>query len=270
MRIAIQGEIGSFHDAATQRFFSGKDYELLPKQTFRSVFSALDDETADLGIVAVENSLYGSIHEVFDQLVSSKVYIIGEITIAIHQQLVGFDKVKLADITEVYSHPAALDQCRDWLEQHLPNAVRTEHHDTAGAVKYIRDKGLKNSAAIASKTASDLYGMAILSENIEDESDNFTRFVVISKKPKTTNQANKTSLILVTSHAPGALYDALGVFKKYDVNLTKLESRPIRGERFKYQFIVDALASKKILINIVAELELQNCHVTILGHYKSA
>lgn len=270
MKVAIQGEPGSFHDEAAHRFFSDINVELVSCQTFQQVFDAVENDSAKAGLVAVENSLYGSIHDVYDELATLKASIIGEITLAIEQQLIAHLKTKLNDITEVYSHPAALNQCRDWLETNLPNAELIEHHDTAGAVNYIKSNRLMRAAAIASEAAAHLYDMSILRRSIQDEADNFTRFLVITHLPEAVKRANKASLILVTSHEPGALYEALGVFKRYNCNLTKLESRPIRGKPFNYQFIVDVLTDQNMLISTITELERQGCRVTMLGHYEAS
>lgn len=269
MRIAIQGELGSFHDEATQVFFANKDVSLVSSPTFKGVFHKLHEGKADYGVVAVENTLFGSIHETYDQLISHPFTIIGEINLPIHQQLIAHRGAKLSDITEVYSHPAALDQCRNFLSQKLPHARLIEHADTAGAVAEISQSGNEHQAAIASVRASELYHMEIIAPNIEDETNNITRFIVLIKKPEKTDKANKASLILVTSHKPGALYQALGVFADNQVNLTKLESRPLRKEPFRYQFIIDVQANQNQLITLTHQLEQLGNEVKLLGHYRS-
>ena len=268
MRIAIQGDAGSFHDAAAQHLY-GTNYTLVACENFRDVFDAISEGVADAGVVAVENSLYGSLHETYDMIVHWRYPIVGEVSLNIHQQLIGWPEATLAEITEIYSHPAALDQCRNYLETHFPDADIVEYFDTAAAVEYIKTDGLRGAAAIASRQAAELHDMQILAENIEDETDNITRFVALQPHPKATDIANKASLILVTSHAPGALHDALGVFKTHDANLTKIESRPLRGEAFKYQFIVDVETDSRTLDIIVKALAEQDCVVTVLGCYES-
>lgn len=267
MKVAIQGEHGSFHDAAAHEFFDEPVLELVPCASFREVFTTLHNSGAEAGLVAVENSLYGSIHEVYDQLVTSKASVVGEVTLAIRQQLICHEGVQLDDIQEVYSHPAALSQCSNWLDEHLPKAERIEYYDTAGAVAHIKRHTLKNAAAIAPEAAAAAHAMTILASNIEDDAGNFTRFLVLKRTPEAVPHADKASLILMTSHRPGALYAALGTFARYDCNLTKLESRPIRGRPFQYQFIVDVLASRDQLLNATVELEQQGCNVNLLGHY---
>lgn len=269
MNIAIQGDAGSFHDAAAQKLF-GSDSTLIACESFRDVFTALSEGIADTGVVAVENSLYGSLHETYDMLVKWHYPIVGETTLTIHQQLIGWPEATTAEITEIYSHPAALDQCRNYLQTHFPEADIVEFHDTAAAVEHIKVEGLRGAAAVASEAAAKLHDMQILAKNIEDETENITRFVAIRPQAVPIENATKASLILVTSHAPGALYDALGVFKQHDANLTKIESRPIRGEAFKYQFIVDVLVTPQQLELIKQGLSNQGCSMRVLGQYQSA
>lgn len=267
MKIAIQGVAGSFHDQAVRQFYNINDYELIACNTFEDVFKSVKNGTTEVGFVAIENSLYGSIHETYDMIIKYRANIVGEIQLPIHQQLIVLPNADLADIHTVMSHPAALDQCRSYIEKHLPNAKIIEHHDTAGAVYDISQGSDNKVAAIASKTAAALYGMKVLAKNIEDEPDNITRFIVISKKPLDDKSGNKASLVLMTDHTPGSLYRALGVFHKHNVNLTKIESRHVRGQPYKYQFIVDAICSSDQLSQMNKELDTQNCRVTKLGHY---
>jgi len=269
MQIAIQGEAGSFHDMAARRFFEHQEYTLVGLPSFSQVFKTLANGEANFGVVAAENSLFGSIHETYDQLLKYPFTIISEINLPIHQQLIADFGTKLEDIKEVSSHPAALDQCRRFLETNLPAAKIIEHTDTAGAVKDLAQKPNKHAAAIASAVAAQMYDMSIIAENIEDEPDNITRFIVLSAKPKPIPKANKASMVLTTPHQPGALYQALGVFAKNEANLTKLESRPVRGKPFQYQFIVDVMASQDQLISLTHELEQINCSTQLLGHYMS-
>lgn len=270
-KVAIQGTAGSFHEAAARSFFGNKPTQLVPCDTFRSVFTTLQNNDADVAVVAIENSLYGSIHDVYDHLVTTHAHIVGEVLLPVHQQLIVLsDTVKLSDISEIYSHPAALDQCRNWLHTHLPNAELIEYYDTAGAVEYIATKKLDHAAAIASTQAAHLHKLVVIAKNIEDDPSNTTRFIVIAKEKVQEDEANKASLLLITSHQPGALHAALGIFAANNCNLTKIESRPIRGQKFRYQFIVDVQVSRDQLITISTELEQQNCRLTLLGHYRSS
>ena len=269
MKIAIQGTTGSFHHLAALRWF-GEDIEILPCTTFLGVFQALQDGTADRGICAVENSLYGSINEVYDLLLAFKYPIVGELPEHIHQQLIVIPGADISHISRVYSHPVALDQCKGFLAEHLPAAEKIEYHDTAEAVALIRELANPTYAAIAGHAAATHHGMQVLQENIEDERTNFTRFLILDPRAEKVENANKASLILRTSHAPGALYRSLGVFANLGINLTKLHSRPIRGQVWKYQFFIDIEADKRQLDIALSELSSLGCEVTVLGHYKAA
>lgn len=268
MKIAIQGQTGSFHDAVARRFF-GEGIELVCCETFHELFVSLKTGKSDQAVCAIENSLYGSIADNYDLLLRYRFPIVGEAVEHVHQNLICLPGTTLTDITEVYSHPVAIDQCREWLENNLPDAEVIEHHDTAGAVEYVKSLDSPYAAAIAGKQAALLHDMPILVHDIEDETTNLTRFFVLDPHGKSVQNADKASLVLITSHAPGALYRALGVFAGRGVNLTKLESRPIRGEAFKYQFFVDAECDAPTLVTIITELNAQDCTVITLGHYRS-
>jgi prephenate dehydratase len=270
--VAIQGRAGSFHDEVAQRYF-GNDTILLSCDNFADVFSALDDNRADYGICAVENSLAGSINEVYDLLLSSPVTIIGEHYLPVRQCLVGLPGTKFQHITEIYSHPVALAQCRKYLDTHLPDAKRLEHHDTAGSVELIKSMQRPDAAAIASHRAAKLHNMNVIAQDIQDEKSNATRFLILGMSqasPRATG--TKTSLVLRTSHQPGALYHALGAFAKVSVNLTKLQSRPIPDKPWSYMFYidVDAGAQDPALQDALSELAKQRCDYTVLGSYPAA
>ena len=269
MRVAIQGEVGSFHDTAVRQFF-GDDTTVVPCATFRSVFEAIHDGSVETGLVAVENSLYGSIHETYDQLLRYDYVVTGELQLQIHQQLIAKPNSKISDIREVWSHPAALDQCRNYINKALTNAIVLEHSDTAGAVAEIAKLDRNDVASIASSSAARLYNMTILAENIEDEPDNITRFLAISSRPEIISDADKASIVLTTDHSPGALYLALGVFDNNKINLTKLESRQVRGRPFEYQFILDITANQAQLITLLHELDQLGYTTQLLGHYQSS
>jgi prephenate dehydratase len=267
MKIAIQGVPGSFHAIAAEKLF-GSDTELVCCERFADVFASLDAGAADQALVASDNSLYGSIREVYDLLLKYPFTIIGDVTEHIHQNLIVLPGSRADMVQEIYSHPAALDQCRDYIEKHFPTAETIEHHDTAGAVQHIKTHGLKHAAAIASKAAAELYDMNILAEDIEDEKTNFTRFIILSPDPVVPiHDASKASLVLETGHTPGALHHALKAFADSGVNLTKLESRPIRGRVFHYQFFIDADMNSSQLRRVLDELQRQQCKITVLGHY---
>lgn len=266
VRVAIQGEPGSFHHAAARQLCPS-EFELVCCTSFADVFASVADGSADIAVVACENSLYGSIAEVYDLLLRYRIPIAGEHIAHIHQNLIAHPEADLASIREVYSHPVALNQCRAWLATNLPEAELIEHHDTAGAVEEIAQAPSPYTAAVAGVEAARLYDLPVLATDIEDEKTNLTRFLLLSPSYQPSTTATKASLVLTTSHQPGALYRALGVFADAGINLTKLESRPIRGEAFRYQFIVDIVCNQVELSTAITQLQAQDCTVDVLGLY---
>jgi len=268
--ISIQGEAASFHAIAAGRYF-GSELELLGQETFLGTFDALREGKADYAVAALENSLFGSINEVYDLLQRHKFWICGEVYLRIEQCLIGLPDARIDMIREVHSHPVALAQCEQYLDTMLKQAERFEHHDTAGSVADIKRWADPAKAAIAGSAAAKLHGMKILAREIETNKQNYTRFVVLSREILPNESANKTSLILSTDHQPGALYNALGTFANRGLNLSKLQSRPIVGKAWHYVFYVDVNAGtqSKKLKDAIAELQQQNCTVSILGSYVS-
>lgn len=268
-KILIQGELGSFHHEAAVRLF-GRDIEIIPCSSFNNVFTGLDNDT--IGLVAIENSLYGSINEVYDLLEKSGARIFAETELSIHQNLIALPGATLKGIREVYSHPVALAQCENYLAKQLPNAEKVEYEDTAAAVRHITEQDNLTLAAIASRAAAELYEIQILDSGIEDNPVNFTRFVAITKNLELAQSAkiekcNKSSIILTTNHRPGALYEALGIFVSHQVNLTKLQSRPIIGEKWHYRFYLDFEANENEIMRVVSDLESLDNKVVFLGNY---
>lgn len=269
LRIAIQGQEASFHDIAARQFF-GEDIKIVPCETFAETFVALAQGAADQAVSAIENSLFGSINEVYDLLLEHKLWISGEVYLRIEQCLIGFPGTDLAKITEVHSHPVALAQCEDYLDKNLPNAQRFESHDTAGSVANVKKWNEPSKAAIAAAVAADLHGLKVLADEIETNKQNYTRFVVLRRDKEPETEANKTSLVLVTSNEPGSLYNALGVFAKRNINLSKLQSRPIVGHAWHYMFYVDVeMGGGPKLASAIRELKQKKCEVIVLGSYKS-
>ncbi len=266
--IALQGQVASFHDMAARQVY-GSDIRIKSCDTFREVFEAVAQGQASRGLVAMENSLVGSINEVYDLLLEYRLPITGEVYLRIEQCLLGIPGSQIQTITEVHSHPVALLQCTDFLDAHLTKAERLEHADTAGSAADVKKWNNPHKAAIASSAAATLHGLDILARDIETHSENYTRFVGLSGLQ--TGSANKTSLVITTDHTPGALYRALGSFDKQNINLTKLQSRPIIGQAWHYMFYVDVAAgiNESGLKNALQELDTQKCEVTILGTYVS-
>ncbi len=269
MRVAIQGEAGSFHHLAGRHWY-GDDFQFVPCPTFPAVFRSLQSGQADQAVVAIENSLYGSINTVYDLLSKHNYKIIGELSERIHQHLIGLAGTKSKAVKAVISHPVALEQCSEFLDKFLPRATRTEYYDTAAAVELVKKRGDERYVAIASSLAAELSDLPVLLRNIENDPNNYTRFVVIAPDGKIPADADKASLVLQTSHKAGALYRALGIFADTGINLTKLQSRPIPGEVWRYQFYVDVEAAGKKLHAAIAGLEKQDCKVSLLGEYQAA
>lgn len=269
--VSIQGKTGSYHDIARQEYFQN-GHELLCRSTFAEVFADVSEGRADYALVAIENSLYGSINEVYDLLLKHRLWIIGELYTRIHHCLLGIDSgVELADITEVHSHPIAFAQCEEFLHNSLVGAIRVAEDDTAGSAELVAREASRHKAAIASLQASELHGLNVLRSGVESNGQNYTRFITLQKERLDNPDADKSSIIMRTDHSPGALYKALGEFYEQNINLTKLESRPIIGKVWQYQFYVDFAAGlhEERSQTVLANLRARGCTITELGTYSS-
>ena len=264
MRIAIQGEQASFHDTAAKQWF-GESIQTVSCDSFAEVFGALNRHEADAAVVAIENSLYGGINQVYDLIESHGYPIVGEAHLPIRQQLIGFEG---SEITHIYSHPVALAQCESYLEVNFPRAKRIEHADTAGAARFVASQNNPRFAAIANREAAELYGLVVLRENIEDNPANFTRFLVIEPGGTAPADADRTSLVLSTDHTPGALSKILTILANRNINLSKLQSRPIVGKPWHYQFYLVLDTAGEPLSEALAEIKPLTASLTILGQYR--
>ena len=265
MRIAIQGDVASFHHVAAMNWHGSDDVAIVPCDSFDEVFGALNRHDAEIGIVAIENSLYGGINHVYDLIESHRYPIIGEVHLQVHQQLIGTPHTP---ITHVYSHPVALAQCREYLDTHHPEAVRVEYQDTAAAVAFIKQQNNPGYAAIAGHQAAELHDMPIIAANIEDNPANFTRFLVVQPHGVPPKDANRTSIVITTNHTPGALAGVLTQFAKHNINLSKLQSRPIIGQPWRYRFYLVLDAAGERLHTALQEIAPLTESLTILGEYK--
>ena len=264
MRIAIQGDIASFHHVAAQQWH-GTDTAVVPCDSFDDVFGALNRHDAEMGIVAIENSLYGGINHVYDLIESHRYPIVGEIHLPVHQQLIG---TLNTPVTHIYSHPVALAQCQEYLDAHYPQATRVEYQDTAAAVDFIKRQGNPGYAAIAGRQAAEFHAMPIIAEDIEDNPANFTRFLVVQPHGTAPTDANRTSLVITTNHTPGALAGVLTLFAKHNINLSKLQSRPIIGQPWRYRFYLVLDAAGEQLRTALKDIEPLTESLTILGEYR--
>lgn len=236
-KVAYQGERGAFSEVASGRLL-GKSIMPVPCKSFELVFDKVESRKADYGVVPIENSLVGSIHKSYDLLLERNLHVIGETQLRIVHCLIAPKGVTFANISKVYSHPVALDQCRNLFRQH-PHIAPISYYDTAGSVKMLSESGLKNSAAIAAPYAADIYGMKILKKSVEDEKTNYTRFLLLARKPVAVKGKAKTSIVFSMRSIPGVLFKALSVFALRDINLTKIESRPVRSKVWRYHFYID-------------------------------
>lgn len=236
-RIAFQGERGAYSEGAAIEFF-GEQIEPVACHSFEDVFEAVESGEVDWGMVPIENSLGGSIHRNYDLLVRHQLYIVGEHQFRVRHCLIGLPDVEIADISKVLSHPQALAQTEAYLDR-FPGVERVATYDTAGSVKMLKDENMRDAAAVASRRAAEVYGMKVLDENIEDDPENYTRFLALATEPVVPAGPTKTSLVFSLRNEPGALFKALSVFALRDLDLTKIESRPLKGRTWEYLFYLD-------------------------------
>jgi prephenate dehydratase len=274
-RVAFQGERGAYGEMATLQYFP--DVKLLPLKSFQDVFDAAETGKVEYIVVPLENSIEGSINEIYDLLLQTKMNVVGEIYQRVRHCLIANRGTKM--IRYVHSHPQALAQCRAYLQNKGLKPMPT--YDTAGAAKMIKENKMVDSAAIASKRAAELYDMEILDEGIEDRKNNYTRFFVLSPKKKKSRKSDphdiggynhKTSIIFSVRHVPGALFGILGEFAIRKINLTKIESRPTKETPWEYNFYVDfeGHLQNKAVYEALLSIKPKTSYIKILGSYKKA
>ncbi len=239
MRVAFQGEAGAYSEEAGFGYFDAP--EMIPQESFEAVFTAVASGACQSGLIPIENSLAGSIHQNYDLLLRYDLHIVGEYFLRVRHCLIGFPGVELPEIERVISHPQALGQCAGYLRK---LGMKTEPvYDTAGSVKMLKAGGERTTAAIASKRAAEIYKMQVLQESIEDNPENYTRFLEIALEPVAPAGEAKTSIVFTLKNQPGALFKALSVFALRDIDLTKIESRPLAGKPWEYLFYVDFIGA---------------------------
>lgn len=240
-RIAIQGGYGAFHEIAAHGYFGSEDIEIVPRNTFKDLFKALKQGKVDYGITAIENSIAGSILPNYNLLLESNLQIVGEIYLRIKQNLVALPGQTINDIKEVFSHPMAILQCQRFFDDH-PHIRLIDSEDTALSAKAIADDKLRNSAAISSAMAAKKYNLEIIAESIETHKKNYTRFLILHGKNgdhHDVTMINKASFSFALAHKIGGLSKVLSILSFYDINLAKVQSMPIIGKDWEYQFFVD-------------------------------
>ncbi len=272
-RVAFQGEPGAFSEAAAVRLLGG-EIITVPRPTFDAAFRAIGDGAADALLVPVENSLAGSVVRVYDLLLQSELTITAETILPIELHLIACPGASLAEIRSISSHPMALAQCERFFSQH-PSIKRLPAEDTAGSVREALARGDKTHAAIAGKYAAERYRGAMIAEKIQDNAENFTRFVLLEPvKPAgspVAGDARKMSIAMRLAHRPGSLLSSLEPFARNGVNLLKIESRPIHGRPWEYQFFIDVEADAVARLEAAfREVREAAREVRVLGLYPAA
>ncbi len=269
MEIGIQGIWGSFHSEAASSYFKDQPIAIRTFHDFLSLSQSVSAKQVDYGVMAIENTIAGTILPNYALINEYGLKITGEVYMRVEMNLIAHKGKKAKDLGQVYSHPMALLQCAAFLANH-PQIKLTEYGDTAGSVKMIRDQKLKDAGAIASRKAAGIFDMDILDSNIETNKKNYTRFLIIKRRMNGHGQAaQKASLRIITKHGPGALADVLSEFKLNGVNLTKIQSMPILGKPYQYAFNIDVVCEdydnyKNALNALNAKTELVKVH----GEYK--
>ena len=277
MKVAFQGELGAFSQQAIRQLL-GAGAEPAPYQRFDEVFAALRGEKVGAAVLPIENTLHGSVHENYDLLLRYDFEITAETSVRIVHNLIAPPGVTFEKVRKVYSHPVALNQCLDFFRRNK-RVERITHYDTAGSVKMVMKERPPDAAAIASELAAKIYGGRILRREIEDDRQNFTRFFLLEpagSKPRTLRGAAKnpwkTSLVFSTKNIPGALFRALSALALRDLNLVKIESRPLRGKPWEYLFYLDLLgrSNDPVVQKALGHLEELADFLRVLGTYRSA
>lgn len=269
VRVAFQGELGSYSHEACERHF-GTNIMVRPLKSLRDVFHIVERGQTIFGVVPVENSYEGGINETYDLLATTTSKVCGETQVRVRHCLIGKPGTNTGEITMVYSHPQALAQCAEYLRIHKMEPVPT--YDTAGSVKLIKTMRSRQVAAIASRRAAELHSMQIIAEGIEDSGVNYTRFLVLGKTVSPPSGDDKTSIIFGVEHKPGSLYRALEALSKRGINLTKIQSRPVKNRPWQYNFYVDfhGHVRDKACRDAVRDLRERSTFVKVLGSYPVA
>ncbi len=266
-KVAFQGEPGAFSHHAVRKIF-GKRIESVPCFVFDDVFRTVARSKAEFAVIPIENSLAGSIHQNFDLLARHSLDVIAETSLRVEHSLIVHPGASLRQIRQIYSHPAAMEQCKRLLGR-LRSIEKVSFYDTAGSVKFIRDHGLKKAAAIASEDAARIYGMKVLRRGIEDDPENYTRFLALTRRGRFPRGGAKTSVVFGLKDEPGVLFKALSVFALRNIDLTKIESRPIRGKPWEYLFYLDLRSDirSRECLNALRHLRELTPYFKVLGSY---
>jgi len=268
-RIAIQGGYGAFHEIAAYGYFENEEIEIVPRNTFKDLFGALKQGKVDFGITAIENSIAGSILPNYTLLLESNLKIVGEIYLRIQQNLVALPGQTISDIREVYSHPMAILQCQRFFDDY-PSIRLIDSMDTALSAKEIADRQMKGAAAISSARAAARYHLSVIAESIETHKKNYTRFLILKGKngDADSSSVNKASLTFALAHKIGGLSKVLSILSFYEINLAKVQSMPIVGQDWEYQFFVDVeIDNYKHYSQAIDAIKPFTSGLQILGEY---
>ena len=266
-KVSFQGEHGAYSESAARKFF-GKEIDAIPHNTFIDALRSTEDNSSDYSILPVENSIEGTVGQSIDAITNTDLHTIGEIFLKVEHCLIGTGK--LEDVQTVYSHPQALGQCNNFIHDAGLKTVPT--YDTAGSVKIIKEMNDVHSASIASKDAGNLYDIPIIKQGIENNPNNYTRFLIFSKDNSVEGENDKTSIIFSVKHEPGALYQILKEFNDNGINLTKIESRPNKNTNWEYNFLVDLVGhfSNSKINSVLNRISENTIFLKILGSYPIA
>tara|TARA_R110000787_G_scaffold96415_5_gene199788 strand:- start:5062 stop:5934 length:873 start_codon:yes stop_codon:yes gene_type:complete len=270
LKIAIQGIESSFHDMAVKKMFPNQEIELVMCNSFEKVTESINDFTADFGVLAIENTIAGSILPNYNLIDASDLVIMDEVFLNIQMYIMALETETIHDILEIHSHPVALLQCKNYLQRFPPHFKIIEGSDTASEAKKIKEQNLKGVAAIAGKQVAEKFGLKILDSKIQNNSDNQTRFVLIGKEVKAyTKDANKATLKFKLDHRVGSLSNVLQLFGTFEISLTKIQSLPIVGEPWQYAFFVDVVFKDyKLFKDVIKVLEKAVKELKVVGAYK--
>ena len=266
-RVAIQGIRASFHEEAAFKFF-GNDIETIECDSFKQTCEVLKDKKADYVVMAIENSIAGSLLPNYTLLREYNFSIVGEVYLAIQLHLLALPGVKFKDIKYVQSHPIAIRQCSDFFDE-FPNLQVIESSDTAACAKKIREENLTDTAAIANLLAAKLYDLQVMERRIESNKKNFTRFLILADKPIGNTEANKASLSFQVGNSVGSLAEVLNIFSEYKINLSKIQSMPVLGKRNEYNFYVDIeWKNQSDYDSAIRKVLKYTINFTIMGEYQ--
>ena len=268
-RVVYQGEPGAYSEAAARDFF-GKKVNARGLYAFEDTFTALANDEADYAVLPIENSSTGAIRQVYDLLEQYHYFFVGETTVQIDHALMALPGTKLEDITTVYSHEQGLFQCEQYLAKH-PEWRTAAQADTAGSARMVAELKDPHKAAICSELAAEIYGLEILDHKVNTQSHNTTRFIVISPKPELRDERDKVCISLTTANHSGALHDVLTVFAVHDVNLVRLESRPIPERNWEYMFFLEFTGDllSAAITSVIHEIALMTNDLRVMGNFKS-